>query len=148
MLAADIPRFYQMGYVVDDLEEAVQRWQRTTGAGPFQWLRDVQVDDGQYRGGPSNAAFSVALAQCGNMQIELIAQHNDAPSCYRDLFAPGQEGLHHLAVRTECFDEDVGRYQAAGFSSAFSGIYESIRFAYVDTSPALGFMLELVEARG
>jgi len=52
-----------------------------------------------------------------------------------------------LAVRTECFDEDLSRYQGAGFPSAFSGVYKSTRFAYLDTSPALGFMLELVEAR-
>ena len=146
-MLADIPRFYQMGYVVDDLESAARRWQRTTGAGPFQWLKDIQVESGLYRGVPSRVQFSVALAQCGDLQIELIAQHNDAPSCYRDLFAPGQEGLHHLAVRTESFEADLSRYEAAGFPSAFSGTYESTRFAYVDTSPALGFMLELVEAR-
>lgn len=144
-MLTDIPSFYQMGYVVDDLEEAVRRWRRTTGAGPFQWLKDVQVESGRYRDGLSNVQFSVALAQCGDLQIELIAQHNDAPSCYRDLFAPGQEGLHHLAVRTECFEQDLSRYQAAGFPAAFSGVYESTRFVYVDTSAALGFMLELVE---
>jgi hypothetical protein len=143
----DIPRFYQTGYVVDDLEEATERWRRTTGAGPFQWLKDIQVENGLYRGAPTDVLFSVALAQCGDLQIELIAQHNDAPSCYRDLFAPGQEGLHHLAVRTDSFEAELSGYEAAGFPAAFSGTYRGTRFAYVDTSPALGFMLELVETR-
>ncbi len=83
----------------------------------------------------------------GGIQLELIEQHNDVPSCYRDLFAPGTEGLHHVAVAPEDFDAEVARYESQGCPQAFGGLYEGNRFVYMDTTASLGIMVELVERR-
>ena len=40
--------------------------------------------------------MSCAFAQAGPMQIELIEQHTDGPSVYRDMFPAGTGGFHHL----------------------------------------------------
>ncbi len=145
MLPLDI---YQTGYVVDDLEAAVRRWQQTTGLDGFQYIRHVQVEGGRYRGSPTTVDFSVAVVQTATLNIEFIGQHDDAPSCYRDLFPKGKEGLHHVAVRSSNYDLDLAAYHAKGFASAFWGTYRGTRFNYIDTSSTLGIMVELVEARG
>lgn len=54
---------------------------------------------------------SIALANSGPLQIELIQQRNDAPSMYRDFLAEGHEGLQYVAYWTEDFDRDFERIQ-------------------------------------
>ncbi len=135
----------QMGYVVVDLEAAMARWTDTLGVGPFSTIRNVVVDNGLYRGSPTNVDISVALAASGGIEIELIEQHNDVASCYRDLFPPGAEGLHHVAVHPSDYDAEVARYEALGCPQAFGGVYQGTRFVYMDTSSSLGVMVELVE---
>ena len=52
--------------------------------------------DFQYKGQPSPVDISLALANSGTLQIELIQQRNDAPSLYLDFLQAGHEGLQHL----------------------------------------------------
>lgn len=144
MMPLDI---YQTGYVVNDLEAAVERWRRTTGLDGFQYIRRVQVEDGLYRGQKTAIDFSVAVVQTATLNIEFIQQHDEVPSCYRDLFPKGREGLHHVAIRSHDYDRDLAAYRAKGFASAFWGTYQGTRFNYIDTSSMLGIMVELVEAR-
>src|SRR5262245_55969464 len=70
----------QNGYVVRDIEAALKHWTTVLGVGPFFYFERVQIDDFRYRGQPSNAEFSIALANSGALQIELIQQRNNAPS--------------------------------------------------------------------
>jgi hypothetical protein len=141
----DAKQVLQLAYVVIDLDAAVQRWLSSLGCGPFLVRRHLTVSEGLYRGRPSNVDFSMAVAQAGPVQIELIQQHDDAPSCYRDLVPAGREGFHHVAMITPDFDAEVARYVAQGFEVASSGLFGDVRFAYVDTSPAVGHMVELLE---
>lgn len=147
MTMPDHTNITQMGYVVADLDAAVQRWTGTVGVGPFERLNHVEVVDGLYRGKPTDVDISVAIAEVGGIQLELIEQHNDVPSCYRDLFGEGEEGLHHVAVVPEDFDAEVARYESLGCPQAFGGLYEGGRFVYMDTSARMGIMVELVESR-
>ncbi len=57
------------------------------------------------------AEFSTALAQAGDLHIELVEQHCDSPSVYRDIFPKGEEGFHHVAVIAEDFDAEIARYE-------------------------------------
>ena len=83
----------QNGYVVRDIERAMRHWTETLGVGPFFYIEKVPVRNFRYRGAPSDLDMSVALANTGALQIELIQQRNDAPSMYRDFLARGPEGL-------------------------------------------------------
>lgn len=147
MTMPDNQSITQMGYVVVDLKAAMARWSDTLGVGPFSTIAHVAIDNGLYRGSPTEVDISVALAESGGIQIELIEQHNDVASCYRDLFAPGAEGLHHVAVHTSDYDAEVARYEALGCPIAFGGVYQGTRFAYMDTSANLGIMVEVVESQ-
>ena len=84
-------RLFQLGFVVDDLIAAAERWVRVFGVGPFHVLPRIEIAS-TYRGADSMVDMQVAVAQAGPVQIELIQQHCDRPSIYRDLFAVGEGG--------------------------------------------------------
>ena len=81
----------QVGYVVKDVEKAMQEWVRL-GVGPWFYTEKVPVEDFQYMGKPYDLNMSVALTHSGYIQVELIQQRNDAPSLYRDFLETRAEG--------------------------------------------------------
>lgn len=140
-------RFMQICWVVPDLREAMANWTRTAGVGPFFYFERVLFENGVYRGRPAQLPrVEAAIAQAGEMQIELVAQLEDAPSAFSDLIPFGQGGLHHLALYCEDYDDALAQYTAGGAEVAFAGLMMGARTCWIDTSASLGFMLELIEA--
>ena len=136
----------QVAFMVEDLEAACMHWVQAVGIGPFLTVPHVVLEEYTYCGAPASGLdFSVAIAQWGGVQIELIQQHCDNPSAYRDTIAKGQGGFHHLAVYTADYDATRARYVDQGFVAAVEGSFGGFRFCYIDTSAALGCMIELIE---
>jgi hypothetical protein len=138
--------FMQAAFIVDDVEAAALRWVETTGIGPFLLVPHVALAEYTYRGERREGLdFSVALAQSGGVQIELVQQHCDSPSAYRDTIARGAQGFHHLAIYCDDYDAAHAHYRDKGFIAAVDGMFGPLRFSYFDTSGAIGCMIELVE---
>ena len=70
----------QNGYVVRDIADAMKFWTEVLRVGPFFYVPSVKIDWYRYKGRESPLEMSVALANSGDLQIELIQQRNDAPS--------------------------------------------------------------------
>lgn len=140
----------QNGYVVRDIEKALRHWTEVLGVGPFFYFECVPMQDFRYRGAPSPLEVSIALANSGPLQVELIQQRNDAPSMYRDFLAAGHEGLQHVAYWTERFDDDLARLRARGFEIGQSGCVGGAngRFVYFDSAGHPGTVVELSEVSG
>jgi hypothetical protein len=134
----------QMAWLVNSIEEATQRFSSTMGAGPFKAFRHIEIANGLHRGRPSSFDFSLAMMQAGDVQIELVEQHDDQPSVYRDIYPRGKEGFHHVAVIVPDVAKEAARYQALGFEISSEGRFGDVDFVYVDTSPATGFMVEVL----
>lgn len=139
------PTIMQFAWVVSDLEAAARHWHATLGVGPFLVNRNIMLTEPRHRGAPSATRFSTAVAQSGEVQIELIEQHDDGPSIYRDTVPAGTAGLHHVAFIAEDFDAALAHYTEQGFPVGADGRFGDMRYAYVDTSTALGHMVEIVE---
>jgi hypothetical protein len=136
----------QNAYVVNDAAAAAERMVELMGAGPFFVFEHIPLSECLYRGGNSVLDHTSAYGQCGNVMMELVQQNNDGPSAFRDLYAPGEEGLHHVAMFSEALDTELSRYADLGFPTATLATTETgTRFAYVDTSAALGHMVELYQ---
>src|SRR6202022_1634349 len=58
----------------------------------------VRLERTLYRGQPTEIDFSMMLGYWGEMQIELIRQHNGVPSIFKTWRDEGREGLHHVCV--------------------------------------------------
>ena len=135
----------QNGYVVHDWREAARHWATRLNVGPFFALEHVQFDECRYRGAVAEIDISVAIAYTGAYQIELVQQHNDAPSIYTDFLRRNPPGLQHVGTLTDDLDATLdacglrARILQDGITSAGQ------RFAYVDTVAHNGTMLELIE---
>jgi catechol 2,3-dioxygenase-like lactoylglutathione lyase family enzyme len=135
----------QTGYVVRDLDRSIASW-LTLGVGPWLTIRTMLQRGGRYRGAPSEPVLSIAFANSGELQLELIQQHNAAPSAYREFLDAGREGFHHLAFWTEDFDARSAQAAAAGWSELQSGDGNgAARFAYFDAGGSTSTAIELME---
>ena len=133
----------QLGYVVKDI------WSETLGVGPWFYNPKVPIKNYQYRGESHEPHNSVALANSGFVQVELIQCRNDVPSMYRDFLRAGHTGLQHVAYWTEDYDADLARLQAQGFKAVMSGeVGERGRFIYFVTEYHPGTVIELSEVAG
>jgi hypothetical protein len=82
----------QIGYVVRDIDAAMDNWVRH-GVGPWFYVDRVKTDFFRYRGADSDMQMSVALANSGDVRLELIQPRNDALSMYKDFLDAGREGM-------------------------------------------------------
>ena len=139
----------QLGYVVKDIEAAMDHWSRVLGIGPWFYAPRVPVEQYFYRGRSYSPQNSVALANSGFIQCELIQCRNDVPSMYRDFIQAGNSGLQHVAYWTQNYDEDLARAQASGLVPVMGGVVGANgRFCYFDTEAHPGTVIELSEVAG
>ena len=139
----------QLGYVVDDIEAAMDHWSRTLGIGPWFYAPKVPVERYFYRGQSYAPHNSVALANSGFIQCELIQCRNDVPSMYRDFVQAGHTGLQHVAYWTQRYDEDLARMEREGMKPVMGGVVGANgRFCYFDTEYHPGTVVELSEVAG
>lgn len=137
--------YLQAAWIVDDLDAAIQRWLDTTSIGPFFVIRHVESTV-NHRGRPSTVEFSFALGQAGGMQIELIEQHNDAGSAYRDSAPGGSPALHHICALVDDVAAERERFRRLGIEVAHEGTFgpNGMEFIYYDTREQIGCMTELL----
>jgi len=139
----------QLGYVVPDIEAAMDYWSKTLGVGPWFYNPKVPIRNYRYNGESHEPHNSVALANSGFVQVELIQTRNDVPSMYRDFLRAGRTGLQHVAYWTSDYDADLARLLKQGFKPVMSGeVGEKGRFIYFDTEYHPGTVIELSEVAG
>ena len=139
----------QAGYVVDDIEAAMDYWSRVLGVGPFFYKEQVPIENYTYRGESYRPHNYVALANYVPLQLDLIQTRNDVPSMYRDFNGSSRTGLQHVAMWTETYDEDLARLTAQGMQPVMSGeVGRNGRFVYFDTEYHPGAVIELSEVLG
>ncbi|MEX0665978.1 MAG: VOC family protein [Acidimicrobiia bacterium] len=134
----------QIGYIVRDLDAAVQSW-CALGVGPWFTVRNMEQKDCRYRGELCEPTISIALANSGAMQVELIQQHDDTPSIYREFIDARGEGYHQLAWWATDFDAVMQKAAAAGWPAVWSGDGGAVRFAYFEPNPEISTVFEVME---
>jgi Glyoxalase/Bleomycin resistance protein/Dioxygenase superfamily len=137
--------YMQQAWVVQSLAVAMRHWTEVCGVGPFFVMEHVPMENLTYRGKPAKLDCSIAIAQAGRTQVELIEQHCDNPSIYRDLVPKGHSAFHHVAVICEDYDRDLAHCQSLGYAEGATGSFGDMRFAYIDTSRDLDCVIELLE---
>lgn len=139
----------QIAYHVPDPERAARDYARSFGWGPFFLLEHIPLSRCIYRGAPALFDHSSAYGQAGDLMVELITQHDDAPSVLRDLYARDAVGVHHIAHFVPNLQEALDQAHAAGGDIALDACtVTGTRFAMLDASRELGHMVELYEAGG
>jgi len=136
----------QMAYVVEDIHQAMNRWVKHLKVGPWFLLDSFTGVDARYRGQSTNASISLAMSFSGHMMVELLQEHANVPSVYRETIEKRGYGFHHWGVASKDFDADAARYRASGYEMAFEArVPTGGRVGYLDTTRDLPGMVELIE---
>jgi hypothetical protein len=136
----------QCAYVVADIEASMRDFTRRLGVGPWFVSDPFRPPEGLHRGAPTLFTITLAIAFSGHLMIELIQQHDEFPSVYREAILARGYGFHHWALASDDIDADIRRYQADGYVVAFSDRSpRGMRIAYMDKPGELPGMIELVE---
>ncbi len=140
----------QNGYVVRDIAAAMKHWTDVLGVGPWFYIEDVKTDWFTCRGVASDVKMSIALANSGDLQIELIQQRNDAPSMYQEFLNAGHEGLQHMSYWSTDYQALYDRALSLGYAVGHEGQIggEQGRFAYFDTQSHPGTIVEISDISG
>lgn len=139
----------QTAFVVRNIEESIRHWTTFLAAGPF-YLTRPDIGAQTYRGAPTKVDVTMAHGFLGDTWIELIEQHNDAPSAYRDGL-PAPEDIpvaghfNHYLMKHEDYDRDYRRFLDAGAEVCFDAVTTGGRFCYLDARKSMGCHVELVE---
>lgn len=144
-----VPGFFgrakQNGYVVHDLDAAVEHWTKRLGVGPFFRKDHIDLEHYEFEGRACDVDMSVALSYMGELQIELIQQHNNAPSHYQSFLRKHGPGLHHVLIANDKpLDENLEHMSKLGFTPTSTGkVRNGSRFVYFDLGGHTGSTLEM-----
>ena len=139
----------QVAVVVRDLDAAMAGY-IAQGVGPW----DVYTYGPQrmprmtYRGEERSYVMKLALAYVGPTMYELI-ESVEGPNIYEEHLAARGAGLHHLGYRVDDIDVEIERMAALGIALLQSGRGFGVdgdgAYAYFDTGPTLGCIIEAIE---
>ncbi|MGO1183308.1 MAG: VOC family protein [Micrococcaceae bacterium] len=141
----------QIGYIVDDVEKAMDLWAHKLNVGPWFYKEDIGVSEFTYFGEPvaELPKVSIALANSGSLQVELIQPRNEVPSLWYDSLKTGKTGPQHIAYWVDDFDDKHAELVARGFVEGHAGRAGGRgRFAYFVHEDTPGSILELSESTG
>ena len=136
----------QVGIVVRDIDKAMRHWVEVCGVGPWFYADKLPLTSYHYKGKPYDIHISAALANSGDVQLELIQQRNDVPSMYRDFEAAGHEGWQHWSSWPVDYNAKLERALKNGWTIGQQG--ESARgpFVYFLNEGHPGTVIEMAEA--
>lgn len=135
----------QLAYLPQDFDAAVRYWTETMGVGPFYLMENVALGDCKYKGVPTGAVFSIAIAYWGDVQIELIRPENSEPSIYTGEYAV-TDCLHHICIFVESIAEARAACAQAGAQILVEGkVGADGEVIYVDAGQGPGHVIELLQ---
>ena len=136
----------QIGIVVRDIEAAMRHWVDVCGVGPWFYVDRLVVTEFSYRGARhDDIHLSIALANSGDVQLELIQQRCTTPSMCRDFLAAGHEGMQHWSSWPTDYDTRLTRALANGYSVGQQGDSPRGRFVYLWNEGHPGTVIEMAD---
>lgn len=134
-LDVDLPEIGQVSYVVRDLYDGMERFNRFFGVEPFDvyQLDANRLTEATYRGTQVDHGIAIALADVGGTSLELV-EPIDGPSIHADALESDGPGFHHVA----CFSFDrpreiVESLSDAGYPPVQTGAFDGTYYWYFDT---------------
>jgi catechol 2,3-dioxygenase-like lactoylglutathione lyase family enzyme len=139
----------QIGILVPDLEEALERYERIWGGGPWRIFTYApgRIPWLTYRGRPGTYSLRLAISSA-KPQIELV-EPLEGPSIYEEFLERGGQGLHHLGFWVTSLEQAVASFEAAGYEQIQAGGGYGLDgdggYAYFETERDFGVILEAIE---
>jgi hypothetical protein len=137
----------QIGIVVKDIDKAMKHWIEVCGVGPWYYADRLPLTAYSYKGHPQEIPhLSIALANSGDVQLELIQQRCKIPSLYWDFINAGKEGSQHWSSWPVNYHEIRAKALAGGWHIGQEGESERGPFIYFLEEGHPGTVIEMAEA--
>ncbi len=137
----------QMGYVVADLDAAIDHWVTQARVGPWTVFRGVTLS-GRYAGADTVVTMDVAMGYTGDLQIELMQITSTTPSPYTNAAGEPHVGPHHIAWLTDDLDEALASAHRRGLEELFVAEGPGTRVAYVHSPAQPEVVFEYIQSAG
>ncbi len=138
----------QVGFIVRDIEWASRKFCEVFGFPQPPIIVTPGFDRAKttFHGQPSEATAKLAFFNTGQLQIELI-EPDEKPSVWREFLDQHGGGVQHIAFRVKDTKATTDQLTQRGIKTFQQGLYAdaSGMYTYVDSAPALGVMVELLE---
>lgn len=135
----DVPEISQVALVVEDLEDAMERYRRILGIEPWEvyYVGPPEQEVAHYYGESTDASFEIGYAYVNDLELEII-EPLEGQSVHRDFLEERGEGIHHVA----CFEFDdayevAEAFEEAGIPIVQSGQWHDTHYMYFDTRDLL-----------
>jgi Glyoxalase/Bleomycin resistance protein/Dioxygenase superfamily len=136
----------QYAYTVADIHASIRRYVDLFRVGPWFVRGPFTPPLARYRDQPAQMTITLARAFAGDTMIELIQQHDDGPSVYREMIERRGHGFHHFAIGTLHLEQDLDRFAAMNYPVAFEDrVPSGARVVYVDSTADLPGFIEIIE---
>ncbi|KAB1186611.1 MULTISPECIES: VOC family protein [Haloferax] len=135
-LGIEIPEITQIAFVVEDIEDGMDRFGAILGLGPWDVYEFASptLHDTTYKGEEHDYSMTLALTYAGDTMIELI-EPQEGESIYTEHLDKHGEGLHHVACFAfEDTEAVVETFEENGMPVLQSGVYDEVPYWYFDTA--------------
>lgn len=135
----------QIGFVVEDIEKSSRAYADLFGVEvPEINITDpLEKSHTAYRGEPTEARAKLAFFRLENITIELI-EPVGGPSIWQEFLDTKGEGVHHIAFQVDDLDGHIALLEQNGGQLVQRGDFTGGSYTYVDTTPRLGTIIELL----
>lgn len=141
--------YCQLAFIVQDIHAAMSNFTKQVNAGPWFLMERIQIKDVQYRGRTTQINASLAYANSGHLQIEVIQQHDDAESLFTEVIAARGYGLHHQGIAVRDFDAEFRKFERMGHEVvAYAENDIPARAVFLDPKGKFPSMIEVMETNG
>ncbi|MDE1995951.1 MAG: VOC family protein [Rhizobiaceae bacterium] len=136
----------QICFVTHDVQTSAKWFSDLTAkpVPPEGKAADPEEAKAVYNGKPASVGCRMIIFKFGNIDVEFI-QPGPEKSAWRDLLEAKGPGCHHIAFKTRNLTERNRYLEDKGHGLLQRGEFTGGRYAYYDTVPQLGVMLELLE---
>jgi len=144
-----LPEVGQMGYVVSDVDRALDHYKETFGVGPWMLL-DVRPEPCIEKGREVHPLLRIALAYSGSVQVEFI-QVLEGESFHLQQVKESVGEAHHLGFMVQDMGRRLDAYGKRGIEVLQRGTIKEagvrVDYAYLDTVGQAGIIIELLQWR-
>ena len=142
-------KIIHIGIIVRDIEKYAENYAAFFGVDVPEITISDEEDKAKtsYHGRSTGARVRQAFFHFENISIELL-EPVGGPSTWKDFLDNHGEGVHHITFEIKDMDKQVSLMQDRGAKLIQQGQWTDHsggRYAYLDTTPQLAVMLELVE---
>jgi hypothetical protein len=138
----------QICFVTDDVDATAKWFADLIGRklGPLFMAASSEEAKATYMGNPAKVGCKIRFFRFGNIDVEFL-QPGPEKSAWRDVLEAKGPGCHHIAFKTSKMGQRTTYLEGRGHKMVQSGEFDGGggRYAYFDTMPQLGAMIELLE---